>query len=136
MRFEIYLSVGGRHFDAESFSVQADIPGSCTKEIGRRGAEVCPNLISRFQVWETPRVTASNHPGDDVKALLLHYKRLNPLIAKEDRSTVACWVTIVGYYDEGEEPRGFSFDHETIGLLNQFGASLEIDAGHDLSKPA
>ena len=53
MRFEIYLSIGGRHFDAESFSVQADIPGSCTKEIGRRGAEVCPNLISRLQVLGT-----------------------------------------------------------------------------------
>lgn len=133
MRFEIYMSVGGQHFDAEVFALQAAVPGAQTKVIGERGAQVCPDRVKRLQVWETQRAIASNHPGIDIKGLLLQHEGLIALLENEDRNSVNCWVTIVGYYDVGEEPRGFTFDRETIALLNRFGASLEIDAVHDLA---
>lgn len=135
MRFEIYVAVGGEHFDATAFLSKANAPGARTKEIGHLGAKIRPDLIKRWVIWESERVVGSSNPGDDVKNLLRQHRGLLPLLANEDRTKIECWVEIVAYFDEGEVPRGFSFDAATIALLSEFGASLDIDAVYDLKKP-
>ena len=143
MRFEIYLAIGGADFDAAAFALEANKAKARTRRIGELGAKIRPGVIEPWTVWESERVKVSepshadiqsilntHYIGDDVKRLLLAHCDIQQLIDAH-RERVECWVTILCIHAEKEEPRGLSLDKETINLLSQFNASIEIDAVYE-----
>lgn len=87
-----------------------------------------------WNVWESPRLEGSNDPGDDVGTLIASCTRALSILSQESPGEIKCWVGIVGYYCEGEAPRGFSFDAGTIRTLAEIGASIEIDVVYDTAE--
>jgi hypothetical protein len=134
MNFKLYLAVGGEAFDASAFQERASVPGARVRRVGHRGQQIDPTRFREWNVWESPRLEGSNDPGDDVGRLIASNARALTILGKESRGEVKCWVGIVGYYCEGEAPRGFSFDAGTIRRLAEIGASIEIDVVYDTAE--
>ena len=134
MRFKLYFAIGGEHFDAESFHLLVDIPGATVKQCGQLGQQIDPTRFRKWNVWESERIDGSIHPGDDIEALLERNAGAVSWLQNESREDCESWVGIVGYYLEGEEPRGFSFNENTIKGLARIGASIEIDTVYDPSE--
>lgn len=131
MKFKLYLAVGGADFDAERFRQNANIGGSTVKQIGQRGQEIDPSRFRKWNVWESPRIAGSNDPGDDILKLITDNAAAVSLLQVGKSEDSVCWVGIVCYYLEDEAPRGFSFDSNTIKMLADIRASIEIDAVYD-----
>ena len=129
MKFKLYFAIGGEHFDAESFHRLVQIPGATIKQDGYLGQKIDPTRFRKWNVWESARIDGSIHPGDDINALLEN--NAAAISRLQGRKDCESWVGIVGYYLEGEEPRGFSFQSDTIQALAKIGASIEIDTVYD-----
>lgn len=127
MKFQLYLAVGGEHFDAKSFHQSANAPNSKVKRIGSRGHQIDPARFPVWDVWESERVSGSNEPGDDVIALLSANSKAISLLKDPRWSGAARWVAIVGQYLDDDGPRGFSFDEKTVKAVAAIGASIKID---------
>ena len=136
MHFEVYLTVGGENFDADAFAAKASVSSAIVREIGTRGAEAYPNLVTKMCVWESPHVRVSENPESEVVNLLSQHAELSSLLTPKERNATRVWITIVAYHQEGGEPRGFSFRSESVSRLTQLGAGLEIDAVLDLEDAA
>lgn len=127
MKFQLYLAIGGEHFDVQAFSTAVNAPNSVIKRIGERGHQIDPERFPVWDVWQSERIEGSNHPGDDVKALLRANMRATTIWRDSCWSAASKWVAVIGQYIEGESPRGFSFDANTVSSLAAVGCSIEID---------
>jgi hypothetical protein len=127
MKFELYLAIGGKQFDANAFYQSVDAPNSTVKRIGARGHQIDPDRFPVLDVWESARINGSNEPGDDVLALLTANSKAISLFKDPRWLAAERWVGIVGQYLDDDGPRGFSFDEETIKAVAAIGASIKID---------
>jgi hypothetical protein len=127
MRFQLYLAIGGEHFDAKKFHQAVNAPNSRIKRIGERGHQIDPAKFPIWDIWESERIDGSNEPGDDVAALLAANAKATSSWSKPQWSSASKWVGIVGQYLESDGPRGFSFDQQTVSALAAIGCSIKID---------
>jgi hypothetical protein len=127
MRFQLYLAIGGEHFDAKSFHQSANALNSTVKRIGARGHQIDAVRFPVWDVWESERMNGSNEPGDDVIALLAANSRAIALLKNPQWSGASRWVAIVGQHLDDDGPRGFSFDERTVKAVAEIGASIKID---------
>lgn len=143
MHFELYLAVGGEAFDAAGFVAQSKVAGGRIINIGQAGAKLHPTIIVPWTVWESRRIVVadethrdldvllrSNFVGREIKELLSEHLHLTSLIR---RTKAHCWVKILCRFQEGEEPRGFQIDEETIQLAAKFHASIDFDAVYEVN---
>jgi hypothetical protein len=127
MKFQLYLAIGGEHFDANLFSQGAGSSKATVKRIGSRGHQIDPVRFPVWDVWESERVIGSNEPGNDVVALLAANSKAISLLQDPRWSRASRWVAIVGLYVDSDGPRGFSFDEKTVRAVADIGASVKID---------
>lgn len=127
MRFQIYLGVTGDERTIASIHSELQLAGSETRALTpKRQPPADPNV--RW-IWRTRYIpVTSNFPEDELRDLLLAHKRVLPVIDKYRSRLAEIGAFIIAQYDEGEEPRGYSFSPDTMKLLAEFGASLEVDA--------
>jgi len=134
MRFELYISIGSEDFDGSRFQEKVNVPGAIVKRIGHLGQQFDPVRFRAVNVWNSPRHDGSHNPEDDIIRLIENYAHVFCVLEENRASDVMCWVKIVGYYNEGEDPRGFVFSAETIRIISDIEASLSIDMVIDMSK--
>lgn len=80
-------------------------------------------------IWRTKYVSVtSGFPEDILRDFLASHKYVLPVIDRYRSQLEGISAYIIAQYDEGDEPRGYSFSEDTVRLLAEFGASLEIDA--------
>src|SRR3569833_215917 len=127
MKFELYLAIGGEHFDANTFHQCVNSPHAKIKRIGARGHQIDPGSFPVLDIWESERVSGSNEPGDDVIALLAANAKALSLLKDPRWSGAERWVAIVGQYVAEDGPRGFSFDEKTVEAVAAIGGSIKID---------
>jgi len=117
MRFKLFLAIGGEHFDAQTFQRSVAQQGSRIRRMGHRGQAIDPTRFREWAVWESLRIDGSNDPGDDIVKLLDANPDALARFRGLPKGNAECWVGIVGYHLEGEEPRGFSFSRTVIEKL-------------------
>ena len=124
MNSQLYLGLVGSEKVIKNFASKVNLPHALVKELGNS----LDQSILRDWKWRTARrASYTDFPEDSVTPLL----REHEFILDElncHRHEAHAFVTIICQFEENEAPRGFSFSRETIELLAQFGASLEIDA--------
>ena len=126
-KFQLYLAIGGENFAADEFNRLAGLTNAVVKKIGERGQQVDPERFRAWTIWESARVAGSNEPGDQVIPLLEANSPAVSLLKEARWSTASRWVAIVGYYADGDGPRGFSFDETVVNAVSNIGASIKID---------
>jgi hypothetical protein len=125
--FQLYLAIGGENFAADEFSRLAGLTNSAVKRIGERGQQMDPQRFRAWTIWESERIPGSNEPGDQVIPLLEANSSAVKLLKDARWAAVSRWVAILGYYADGDGPRGFSFDENVINAISNIGASVKID---------
>jgi hypothetical protein len=127
MKFQLYLAIGGEHFDANLFHQSVGSSKATVRRIGSRGHQIDPIRFPVWDIWESERASGSNDPGDDVVALLAANSKAISLLKDPRWSVASRWVAIVGHYVDDDGPRGFSFDDKTVKAVAEIGGSIMID---------
>jgi hypothetical protein len=125
--FQLYLAIGGEHFAADEFKQATGLANSVVKRIGERGQQIDPMRFRAWTIWESARIAGSNEPGEQIRSLLKENSSAVKLLNEERWVTASRWIAIVGYYADGDGPRGFAFDEDVINAISSIGASLKID---------
>jgi hypothetical protein len=77
--------------------------------------------------WGTePTRLDTDKPDDGINAMLRRYRPIFPAISKHD-ADVDIYVEIVARYSKNEEPRGMFLSAETVQLIGELGAAVDID---------
>lgn len=130
MESQIYLALVGEEHCIKEFAARVNVAGASVRELGARALAVG---APRPWKWRTARKAAyTPYPEDSVAPILREHEHL---LADISRQRLQTSVTIVCKVAVGERPPGFSFSAETIQLLNQFNASLEVDFVSSMSPP-
>jgi len=128
---QLYLALVGSENLVKNFASKVNLSHSVVKELG---VNLDTKTPKEWQ-WRTARrASYTDFPEDSIAPLL----RENEFILSElnhHRHESQVFVTIICQFEENERPCGFLFSRETIELLAQFGASLEIDAVSNISGP-
>lgn len=94
-----------------------------------RPKEAPGNSSSARWLWQTKyHAVESSFPEDDLRDLLTSYKNRFVVINTYRSNLDEVVATIIAQFDPHDPPHGYSFSSETIRLLAEIGASLEIDA--------
>jgi hypothetical protein len=131
MNSQLYLGLVASENLIKNFALKVNLPNAV---VGELGSNLNQSIVKDWK-WRTARrASYTDFPEDSVAPLLREHEFiLNELNCHRHESHV--YVAIICQYGENEFPRGFSFSQETIELLAQFGASLEIDSVSVMSPP-
>jgi len=127
MRFKLYLGVTGDKATIEQLGKEIVSPGAEARALMPKIGPA-PGQQVRW-LWRTKyHAVTTNSPEDELQSFLVSHRHLFPVIESYRSRLAEIGVTIVAQYDENEQPRGYSFSAETVRLLGELGAILEIDA--------
>jgi len=127
MRFKLYLGVTGDKAVIEQLGNELVVPGAESRALVPKSGPV-PGQQVRW-LWRTKyHAVTTNSPEDELRDFLLGHKHLFPVIDRYRSRLAEIGATIVAQYDDNEQPRGYSFSADTVRLLSELGATLEIDA--------
>ncbi|MEZ5454409.1 MAG: hypothetical protein R3E93_16540 [Thiothrix sp.] len=132
MRFKIYLSIEGNHFDPAKFNAKLDksIIGEivCRKKTGGNNS----NQPANATYWRSKsyEVTDPEYPEDRLLKLIRSMANSIQNLSKTERVKVS--AHIVEYIDEADSPRGFYLSHDLVQALAQLDADMDTDIVHDL----
>lgn len=127
MRFKLYLGVTGDKETIEQLGKEIASPGAESRALVPKSGPA-PGQQVRW-LWRTKyHAVTTNSPEDELRDFLLGHRHLFPIIDRHRARLAEVGVAIVAQYDESEQPRGYSFSAETVRLLSEAGATLEIDA--------
>ncbi|MBX3664870.1 MAG: hypothetical protein KF834_04215 [Burkholderiales bacterium] len=127
MRFNIYFGVTGDKQTITSFHSELQLPGSETRALVPKDSSKS-GQDSRW-AWRTKYIpVTSGFPEDALRDLLLAHKQVLPLLDKYRSHLTEIGAFIIAQHDDDEDLRGYSFSKETIKLLAEFDASLELDS--------
>lgn len=133
MRFKVYLSLEGSHFNPIKFNDSLD-----EKKIGQvvQRKKISSNAIklnvSEFY-WESKvyEVTDVCYPED--KLLDLIKSLTSEIKALSEKQEVKASANIVAYLKGSDPPRGFYFSSDLVKALALLNAEINIDAVYDLA---
>lgn len=91
--------------------------------------------MGNLWVWDTgsKEVPADARADDVLPSFLKSYLHLVSIISEWNDRIVDVVVTVVSEYKDNEFASGYSFDAETISLIKEFRATLEIDIVRQLT---
>lgn len=125
MRIRVYISLQGKSFNPLDFHKMAS--RSLSGHVRQRKHSGKPLADVPLEYWSTSEIEVTTSDPEPQLADLL--SRLLPLLSASPRvEEIEILAHVVIEFDQGEQPRGFFFSRETIGLLNSVGAHLDIDA--------
>ena len=125
MRYYAYVRVEGESFDPDKLN--HDIQGKLQGSIAQRKHSGAPIGKVPLRFWKSKeQILDPKHPESDLKILLKNFKAAIDNVSLDKSAYIN--VEFVVQYSEFEEPRGFFFDAETLKLLADIGAQLDIDA--------
>ncbi len=123
MRFYVYLGVTGDERTIASLHSELHLQDSETRAL----KHLRHNGDTQW-IWRTRYIPVTSiFPEDALRDLLVTHKHLLPLIDRYRSQLEGTSAFIIAQCDEGDQPRGYSFSEDTVRLLAEFGASLEID---------
>lgn len=123
----MYLGVTGDQRTIASLHSELQLSGSETRPLTPKDRPQSSQGVR--WIWRTKYTpVTSGFPEDALRDFLVAHKQVLPVIAKYRPHLSEIGAFIVAQHDDGEEPRGYSFSEDTIKLLAEFGASLELDA--------
>jgi hypothetical protein len=129
MRFQAYLRVLNDEATIRHFHQETNIPGSVIEPLktSREGTE---------QVWWQWHSAKVDLDGADIdggtKDLLQRHRAFFEDIEKYRGPEADTYLELVTYHRENEEPQGLYLSSETILLLSELRASLDIDCVYDV----
>jgi len=119
------MFIDGDEFDPYEF--QKNAPAGFSGEVKQRKYNSRSPSAPPTPFWKSADViTKSNRPEIDLLEVLRNFRPI--ILSLKNRNGLRIMATLVIEYEEGDEPRGLFFDCETIGLLNEINAQLDIDA--------
>jgi hypothetical protein len=133
MRFQVYLSLEGSHFNPTEFNNSLD-----EKKVGQVGQrkKISSNAIKlnvREFYWKSKvyEVVDVGYPEDYLLDLI---KSLTSEIkALSEKQEVKVSANIVAYSKESDPTRGFYFSSDLVKALALLNAEINIDAVYDLA---
>jgi hypothetical protein len=124
MRRVFYLSAAGTEAAIRAFHEHLKLPGSNIKALLSQ-----PELW----IWRTEYENCvGDFPEDELEAYLDSHPSLRHELKLYRDHLDSLSGVIVSYYEEGDDPRGFSISSNLIKLLAEMDASLEIDVVPDI----
>jgi hypothetical protein len=125
MQARTYISIQGSSFNPQEFDAQGG--STIGGEVRKRKHTGAPLTNVPLDFWSSK---VSQGSSDDVsQRLAILLKEVAPFVVRlSDRSGLRIYAHVVLEFDQGEEPAGLFFSTETIALLNDVGAELDIDA--------
>ncbi len=121
MRARAYVSVQGESFNAGDFQLRA---GGRVRRKKHSGAPFANHPLEDWASVETP---IGPYGIDASLSNLL--TELTPVLAGVAKTRgISILAHVVLEFDQGEEPIGLYLSEETIHILNELGAALDVDA--------
>lgn len=121
MRARTYLSVQGGSFNPSDFHLRAG------GHMRRRRHSGSPLTNLPLEYWASAVTLTEPHEVDaSLSSLLTGLVPLLTGVAKMEGILILAHVVLE--FDQGEEPAGLHFSEETIQMLSEIGAALDVDA--------
>jgi hypothetical protein len=124
MIIHAYIRVLGDEDTIQAIHKETNVPNAKIKRLkARRGT------LGDDNWWDwgiEPTKLDTDKPDDGIKAILRRYRPIFPAISKH-AADVDIYVEIVARYSENEEPRGMCLSAETVQLIGELGAAVDID---------
>lgn len=129
MRIRIYVWIDGDNFDAKQFndSLNAESRG----EIKQRKRVESGHVVAAGTYWMS-RVSEAEGNLLDVAVCKLVKSIKENLLPLSKKSGVRIVLEVAAEYDDAEPLRGYFLSRESIELLSEIGAGLDIDVVRSL----
>ena len=132
MNSQIYLGLLGPEKLVKDFAKKASLSGAVICELGSKIKE---SNTPKQWLWRTARrSTYTSYPEDSILPILREHEILLRDFNRLRHASHAC-VTLICQFEEGESPRGIFLSRETIEVLANFGAELNVDTVSIMSPP-
>jgi hypothetical protein len=122
--FRIYIWIDGVDFDPDKFQNTLDEALKGTVALRKRIRDGIVENSGKYWKSEVLEVT-SGHPEEKLNDLLIRFK--SELLSIKNTQSARIVVELVAEYDDPSLVRGFFFSEQTIQLLAEVGAALDID---------
>jgi hypothetical protein len=124
MKFKIYLRIEGRDFDPKEFV--ASLPPRIRGEVVYRRHNGAPLTQVPLEYWRGRQIeTDGSEPESVLQELIGEITPYVTVLATKSETQIT--ANLVAIYDENEEPRGFFFSRDIVGMLSAIRASLDVD---------
>lgn len=124
MDIRTYIWIEGKNFSPKTFQSQLDKSLRGTVEWRKR---VRDGVVERVREhWKSPFLVAGDHEKA-IKNLHDLISQLRPKLIEIKNDDIIIMAEVVSYCHRSNEVQGFYLPTETINLLSEVGASLDID---------
>ena len=125
MHIEAYLRILSDEDRIRAIDLETNLADASIKQVKARRGSPSEGM---WWDWGTARTSIDiDKTDEDLKALLLIYRPIFPIIKKHGGPNTDVYLEVVTYYEVGEEPQGLYLSAETIQLLSEMGGALDND---------
>jgi hypothetical protein len=125
VHIQAYLRVLSDENTIRAIHAEAGLPKANIKQLKARRGVAGEN---KWWNWETARTPIDiDNPDEGLKALLYFHRPIFPVIRKYCGPETDVYLELVAQYEENEEPQGLYLSSETVQLLSEMGAALDLD---------
>lgn len=122
MNMHAYIRVVGTEEKIHAINREANLSTARILELK------APRDTGKWWNWELGKTSIDlDNVDDGLRALLLRYRAIFPIIRNHADSEMDIYLEVVSYYQENEEPQGLYLSTETIQLMYELGAALDSD---------
>jgi hypothetical protein len=124
MIVDAYIRVVGAEDTIQAIHKETNAANARVKRLKARRGE-----LGEDNWWDggtQPTRLDTEKPDDGIKAILRKYRPIFPAISKH-AADADIYLEIVARYSGNDEPRGMCFSAETIQLICELGAAVDID---------